>query len=77
MLLELYDRLGDTAFRHGLRNLHLMSVGDAAQSYGPGLCGGIDAALCHLKEAFSAGMTPEERAIANDVITRRYFGDSP
>ena len=77
MFLELYDGLGDTAFRQGLRNLYLMSAEDVAAWYRPGECGGIDAALCHLKEAFFTGMTPEQRAIADEIITRRYFGASP
>ncbi len=77
MILELYDGLGDAAFRQGLRNLHLMSTEDVTAWYLPGLCGGIDAALCHLTEAFLTGMTPEHRAIANEIITRRYFGASP
>ena len=77
MFLELYDGLGDAAFRQGLRNLYLMSTEDVAAWYGQGTCGGIDAGLCHLTAAFSTGMTPEHRAIANEIITRRYFGTSP
>ena len=77
MFLDLYDSLGDAAFRQGLRNLYLMSTEDVAAWYLPGLCGGIDAGLCHLTAAFSTGMTPEHRAIANEIITRRYFGASP
>ena len=77
MFLELYDSLGDAAFRQGLRNLYLMSAEDVAAWYLPGECGGIDAGLCHLTAAFSTGMTPEQRAIADEIITRRYFGTSP
>ena len=77
MFLDLYDSLGDAAFRQGLRNLYLMSTEDVAAWYRPGLCGGIDAGLCHLTAAFSTGMTPEHRAIADEIITRRYFGASP
>ena len=77
MFLELYDGLGDAAFRQGLRNLYLMSTEDVAAWYGQSTCGGIDAGLCHLSAAFSTGMTPEQRAIADEIITRRYFGASP
>ena len=77
MFLELYDGLGDAAFRQGLRNLYLMSTEDVAAWYGQSTCGGIDAGLCHLSAAFYTGMTPEHRAIANEIITRRYFGTSP
>ena len=77
MFLELYDSLGDSAFRQGLRNLYLMSAEDVAAWYRSGECGRIDAGLCHLTAAFSTGMTPEQRAIADEIITRRYFGTSP
>ena len=77
MFLQLYDRMEDSAFRHGLSNLHLMSAEDVAAWYGPGLCGSIDAGFCHLTAAFSTGVPPQHRAIADEIITRRYFGTSP
>ena len=77
MFLELYDALGDPAFRKGLRNLYLMSSEDVAEWYRLNECGGIDAGVCHLKEAFSTGMSPEHTAIASEIINRRYFGSSP
>ena len=77
MFLQLYDRMEESAFRHGLSNLYLMSTEDVAAWYGQSTCGGIDAGLCHLSAAFLTGMAPEHRAIANEIITRRYFGTSP
>ena len=53
MFLELYDGLGDAAFRHGLRNLYLTSAEDSTKWYGQGTCRGIDVGLCHLTAAFS------------------------
>ena len=76
MFLELYSSLGDTAFRQGLRNLYLMSAEDVAARYGPGECGGIDAGVCHLKAAFLSDMTPQQSAVVDEIITRRYFGAS-
>ena len=76
MFLELYSSLGDTAFRQGLRNLYLMSAEDVAAWYGPGECGGIDAGVCHLKAAFLSDMTPQQSAVVDEIITRRYFGAS-
>ena len=77
MLLELYGRMEESAFRHGLRNLYLVSAGDVAAWYGQGTCGGIDAGFCHLTAAFSIGIAPGQRAIAGEVIRRRYFGAPP
>ena len=77
MFLALYDSMEDSAFRQGLRNLHLMSAEDVAAWYLPGVCAGIDAGFCHLTAAFSTGVPPEQRAIAGEVIARRYFGTSP
>ena len=77
MLLELYDRMEESAFRHGLRNLYLVSAEDDASWYRDGTCAGIDAGFCHVTAAFSIGMAPEQRAVAGEIINRRYFGASP
>ena len=77
MFLELYDRMEESAFRHGLRNLFVMSAEDEPGWYGQGTCAGIDAGLCHLSAAFSVWMPPEQRDIAAEIIDRRYFGAPP
>ena len=77
MFLELYDGLGDAAFRHGLRNLYLTSAEDSTTWYGQGTCGGIDVGLCHLTAAFSIGIAPAQRGIASETINPRYFGPPP
>ena len=77
MFLQLYDRMEESAFRHGLRNQYLISAADEAAWYGQGTCGGIDAGLCHVTAAFSIGLAPEQRGIAAEIINRRYFGGPP
>ena len=74
MFLELYDRLGDAVFRQGFRNLHLAATGQEGVEDGQDTCTGDDAALCYFKAAFLSGMAPEESAIAEEVIDRRYYG---
>ena len=49
MFLELYDSLGDSAFRQGFRNLHLMSAGEVPAWFRQDECAGRDAGLCYLK----------------------------
>ena len=77
MFLQLYDRMEESAFRHGLSNLYLISAEGDASWYREGTCAGIDAGFCHLTAAFSIGISPEQRAIAGEIINRRYFGTSP
>ena len=77
MFLELYDSLGNTAFRQGFRNLYLMSAGEVPAWFRQDECAGRDAGLCYLEAAFFSDMTPEQTAIADEIITRRYYSRSP
>ena len=77
MFLELYDRMEESAFRHGLRNLYTMSAEDEPAWYGQGSCAGMDAGFCLLSAAFSVWIAPEQRDIAARIIDRRYFGTPP
>ena len=65
---ELYIRLGDAAFRRGFGNLYLALRDDAYTS----VC--ADSAGCYLREAFADGATPEQIAVIDDVVARRYYG---
>lgn len=76
MFLNLYNTLGDAAFRQGFSNLHLASKEKTAAQYPVDECASIDAALCYFKAAFLAGMTPEKSVVAEEIIDRRYYGSS-
>ena len=76
MFLELYNSLGDAAFRQGFSNLHLAGLEDTALRFPQGACAAIDAALCYFKVAFLSGLTPQQTAIAERIIDRRYYGAS-
>ena len=73
MFLDLYLSLGDEAFRQGFANLYLQLWDGTLTDE----CTGIDLSACHIKAAFVTGATPENAAIAEAVITRRYYGASP
>ena len=73
MFLDLYRSLGDRAFRQGFANLYLQLQDETLRDE----CAGIDRSACHIKAAFVTGTTPENAAIAEAVITRRYYGASP
>ena len=78
MFLDLYRNLGDEAFREGFGNLYLAMWNDLAVWGEEKLdeCTGIDKGLCYLREAFVADAPPEQAAIADAIITRRYYGSS-
>ena len=74
IFLELYSSLGDNAFRTGFADLHRKleeeSLTDPLQGAGMG--------YEFVKAAFVNGAaTPEEAAIAEEIINRRYYGNSP
>ena len=67
---ELYIRLGDAAFRRGFGNLYLSLRDETYES----ICQGEHHFGCYLREAFAGGATPEQRAVIDDVVARRYYG---
>ena len=77
LFLELYDSLGDPVFRQGFRNLHLMSTEDLEAWYQQYERTGRDAGLGYFKATFLSDLTPPQRAIAEEIIARRYFGTRP
>ena len=70
MFLELYGSLGDTAFRQGFSNLYLLLRDNTLRDE----CPGIDFSACYMKAAFVTGATPKNAAIAEGIITQRYYG---
>ena len=74
---ELYNSMGDEAFRLGFRNLHV-AIRDRTYV---AMCGqlsevGNDVGVCYLHESFTKGASPEHVDIVNDVLARRYYGTS-
>ena len=67
---ELYNRLGDADFRRGFRNLYLALRDESYES----VCVDEYSAGCYLREAFADGATPEQIAVIDDIVSRRYYG---
>ena len=70
---ELYRSLGDAAFRRGFRNLYLVQRDKAYDS----VCARDYRSGCYLREAFADGATPEQAAIIDEIVARRYYGRAP
>ena len=70
MFVDLYESLGDAAFRRGFRNLYLALRDEAHES----VCAGEYRNGCYLREAFADGATPEQLAIIDEIVARRYYG---
>ena len=79
MFLDLYQNLGDEAFRQGFRDLHSMTFVHSYEDFDFDslLYTGPHAGLSYIKAAFVTGATPENAAIAEEIINRRYYGTSP
>ena len=73
LFLELYETLGDEAFREGFRRLYL-KMRDEVHF---GECTGLERGICYVRAAFVADATPESAALAAPVITRWYEGPVP
>lgn len=79
---ELYEVLGEEQFWKGFRTLHELVVADSGRNVhlagqrprNPGLCFGEQQGLCYLMAAFVEATEPEVAAVADEVITRWYFG---
>ena len=76
LFLDLHRNLEDEVFRRGFGNLYLamwnvLTVGGDEKL---DKCSGIDAGLCYLREAFVADAPQDQATIADDIITRRYYG---
>ena len=72
MFVDLYNNLEEEAFRRGFMDLYLRTLG-FVPSEG---CIGIDKGVCQLKAAFVDNAAPEDAAVAEKIINRRYYGTS-
>ena len=70
LFLDLYDSLGNAAFRQGIRNLYLKSQDDDSTD----VCLSIRLNVCHLKAAFQEDATAQTAAMVEDIVTRHYYG---
>ena len=66
---QLYKRLGDEVFRRGFGRLYLALLDDSYDVE----CPGVDWSACYLRTAFVEGATPEQAAIVEEVVARRYY----
>ncbi len=72
MFVDLYNNLGKESFRRGFSDLYLRIWGFVPTEG----CIGFDEGVCHLKAAFVDRATPENAAVAEEIINRRYYGTS-
>ena len=70
LFLDLYDTVGDEAFRQGFARLYLSMRDEALYDE----CAGSETGLCYLIAAFVADANPEAANLAEPVITRWYYG---
>lgn len=70
LFTELYDTLGDEAFRQGFARLYLTMRDEALYDE----CAGSERDLCYVMAAFVSEASPESAALAETVITRWYYG---
>ena len=75
MFHELYNGLGDEAFRQGFARLYVTIRDrlDGEACFGSG----IDLGLCSVRAAFVTNAPSEQATIADAIITRTYYGSSP
>ena len=70
LFLDLYDTLGDEAFRHGFRRLYVaMRDGERDDE-----CTSPERGVCYVRAAFVVDAMPESAALADPVIARWYHG---
>ena len=70
MFSELHQSLDEAAFRRGFRNLYLALRDETHES----VCEGEHRSGCYLREAFADGATPEQLAVIDEIVARRYYG---
>ncbi len=69
---ELYERLGDEAYQPGIGNLYMALRDDSYED----ACPGDDRYGCYVRTAFTESATPEQAAIVEEILARRYYGSS-
>ncbi len=70
LFLDLYETLGDEAFRRGFGRLYVSMRDEERDDQ----CAGLEEGLCYVKAAFVADATPESAALAEPVIDHWYHG---
>ena len=70
IFFELHQSLGEADFRRGFRNLYL-AWRDGTYESG---CADEYRTGCYLREAFADGATPEQLAVIDEIVARRYYG---
>ena len=70
LYIELYNTLGDPAFRNGFQKLYLA----LREGKHHGQCTGEERGVCYLRKAFVTGAQPDSGALAEPVIDRWYYG---
>ena len=70
LYIELYEILGEEAFRQGFRRLYL-KMRDEELYDG---CTGPERGVCYVRAAFVTDALPESAALAAPVIARWYYG---
>ena len=68
IFLDLYNSLGEEAFRQGFRNLYLKSQ---AEDYSDD-CEGTALGICHLVAAFKADASDAQAAMVDEIVARWY-----
>ena len=73
MFVDLYNNLGEEAFRRGFMDLYPRILGFVPRE---GCSDGIDEGVCYLKAAFVDSAATKDAAVAEEIINRRYYGTS-
>ena len=71
LYLDLYNSLGDEAFREGFRGVYLELAKDGLNQ----ICYIPQRGLCLLRQGFVINAFPANAAIAEEIIDRWYYGD--
>ena len=72
--LNLYNTLGEAAYRRGFRSLYLKSRGFYGdfRDNSSDTCAGSDLNICHVEAAFKAGASEAAAAQVDEIIDRWY-----
>ena len=73
LFLDLYETLGDEAFREGFRRLYLTMRSTERDDQ----CTGLERGVCYVRVAFVTDGLPESAALAEPVIAHWYYGPTP
>ena len=68
LFLDLYETLGDEAFRQGFTRLYVAMRDEAHEA----ACAGVERGACYVRRAFAGDAAPASAALAEPVIDRWY-----